>query len=156
MLEQHLPAFEANLSADTLNNVSLALTTPIIRQASDRWGNVLSRTDARGYVTSYSYDHNNQVLSETLPETDILRENGTSYRASLIHEKRYDLRGLLVEEADWVSTAGGPLRTRQHIYNAAGQLVRDIDALGASRYYAVDAHGNQLGTYDPLGNATFD
>jgi len=161
VLEQHLPKFEANTSADTLNNVSLTLVTPIIRQTSDRWGNVLSRTDPRGYVNRYSYDHNNQVLTETLPETDILRENGTSYRASLIHERRYDAIGQLLEEADLVGPYSGVasstwLRSRQHVYNQTGDLVRDIDALGASRDYAVDANGNRVGTRDALGVVTFD
>ncbi|MFJ4374674.1 LysM peptidoglycan-binding domain-containing protein [Pseudomonas japonica] len=154
VLEQHLPAFEANVNVDTLNNVNLTLTTPIIRQASDRWGNVLTRIDPRGYVTRYTYDHNNQVLTETLPETDILRENGSSYRASLVHEKRYDALGQLTEEADLIG--GAVLRSRQHVYNQAGELVRDIDALGASRYYIQDAHGNRVGTYDPLGIVTVD
>lgn len=155
-LEQHLPAFEANLNADTLNNVNLTLATPIIRQAYDRWNNVLSRTDARGYVTTYSYDHNNKQLSETLPVTDILRENGTSYRASLIHEKRYDALGQLIQEVDLVGPYTGmptstELRIRQHVYNQAGELVRDIDALGYSRTYRVDAHGNRVATQDALG-----
>ncbi|PZE12972.1 hypothetical protein DMX10_13465, partial [Pseudomonas sp. 57B-090624] len=155
-LEQHLPAFEANLNADTLNNVNLTLATPIIRQAYDRWNNLLSRTDARGYVTTYSYDHNNKQLSETLPVTDILRENGTSYRASLIHEKRYDALGQLIQEVDLVGPYTGmptstELRIRQHVYNQAGELVRDIDALGYSRTYRVDAHGNRVATQDALG-----
>ncbi|MFJ4376075.1 LysM peptidoglycan-binding domain-containing protein [Pseudomonas japonica] len=153
-LEQHLPAFEANVNVDTLNNLNLTLTTPIIRLSNDRWGNVLTRTDTRGKVTTYSYDHNNRLLAETLPVTDILRENGTSYRASLIHEKRYDALGQLIEEADLVGAT--LLRTRQHVYNQAGDLVRDIDALGVSRYYAVDAHGNRVGTRDPLGVVTYD
>ncbi|CAN7457579.1 hypothetical protein LJR232_002921 [Aquipseudomonas alcaligenes] len=155
-LEQHLPAFEANLNADTLNNVNLTLATPIIRQAYDRWNNVLNRTDARGYVTTYSYDHNNKQLSETLPVTDILRENGTSYRASLIHEKRYDALGQLIQEVDLVGPYTGmptstELRIRQHVYNQAGELIRDIDALGYSRTYRVDAHGNRVATQDALG-----
>ena len=161
VLEQHLPAFEANVNADTLNTLTLTLVTPIIRQSSDRWGNVLSRVDSRGQLTNYRYDHNNQVLSETLPQTDILRENGTSYRASLIHEKRYDVLGQLIEEVDLVGPYAGVadstlLRTRQHVYNQAGQLIRDIDALGASRHYAVDSHGNRVGTRDALGIVTFD
>ncbi|MCZ4324630.1 LysM peptidoglycan-binding domain-containing protein [Pseudomonas anguilliseptica] len=154
--EQHLPAFEANINADTLNNVTLTLTTPIIRQTTDRWGNMLSRTDARGYLTTYTYDHSNKILSETLPVTDILRENGTSYRASLIHEKRYDAVGNLIQEVDLVGPYTGvatstELRTRQHVYNAAGELTRDIDALGYSRTYRVDIHGNRVATQDALG-----
>lgn len=155
-LEQHLPAFEANINADTLNNVTLTLTTPIIQQTYDRWGNMLSRTDARGYVTTYTYDHNNKQLTETLPVTDILRENGTSYRASLIHEKRYDALGLLIQEVDLVGPYIGvstttELRTRQHVYNAAGELTRDVDALGYSRNYRLDSNGNRVATQDALG-----
>jgi YD repeat-containing protein len=155
-LEQHLPAFEANINADTLNNVTLTLTTPIIQQTYDRWGNMLSRTDARGYVTTYTYDHNNKQLTETLPVTDILRENGTSYRASLIHEKRYDALGLLIQETDLVGPYAGvstttELRTRQHVYNAAGELTRDVDALGYSRNYRVDSNGNRVAIQDALG-----
>jgi YD repeat-containing protein len=155
-LEQHLPAFEANINVDTINNTNLTLTTPIIQQTYDRWNNLLSRTDARGYITTYSYDHNNRQLTETLPETDILRENGTSYRASLIHEKRYDGVGNLIQDVDLVSPyAGVPtsteLRTRQHVYNAVGELTRDVDALGFSRNYRVDAHGNRVATQDALG-----
>ncbi|PRN03014.1 hypothetical protein A0O30_19765 [Pseudomonas sp. LLC-1] len=160
-LEQHLPAFEANVNGDTLNNLILTRVTPIILLSNDRWGNVLSRADTRAQVTTYTYDHNNQVLSETLPVTDILRENGTNYRASLIHEKRYDALGRLVEEADLVGpysgvTGSSLLRSRQHVYNQAGDLIRDIDALGAVRHYAVDAHGNRVGTRDAAGVVTFD
>ena len=160
-LEQHLPAFEANINADTLNNVTLTLTTPIIQQSYDRWGNVLSRTNARGYVTTYSYDHNNKQLTETLPVTDILRENGTRYRASLIHEKRYDASGLLIQEVDLVGPYAGvatstELRSRQHVYNAAGELMRDVDALGYSRNYRVDSNGNRVATQDATGAVLVD
>lgn len=160
-LEQHLPAFEANINADTLNNINLTLATPIIRQSYDRWGNLLTRTDARGYVTTYTYDHNNKQLTETLPVTDILRENGTSYRASLIHEKRYDLNGLLIQEVDLVGPyAGVPtstvLRTRQHQYNQVGELLRDFDALGYMRTYLMDVHGNRVATQDALGVVLVD
>lgn len=160
-LEQHLPAFEANINADTLNNINLTLATPIIRQSYDRWGNLLTRTDARGYITTYTYDHNNKQLTETLPVTDILRENGTSYRASLIHEKRYDVLGQLIQEVDLVGPyAGMPtstaLRTRQHVYNQAGELLRDIDALGYSRNYLMDSHGNRVATQDALGTVLVD
>ncbi|WP_434577356.1 LysM peptidoglycan-binding domain-containing protein [Pseudomonas sp. Z5-35] len=160
-LEQHLPAFEANLNADTLNNITLTLATPIIRQTYDRWGNMLSRTDARGYITAYTYDHNNKQLTETLPVTDILRENGTSYRASLIHEKRYDGLGQLIQETDLVGPYAGvatstELRARQHVYNQAGELIRDVDALGYSRNYIVDSNGNRVATQDALGTVLVD
>jgi YD repeat-containing protein len=48
------------------------------------------------------------------------------------------------------------LRTRQHVYNQTGQLIRDIDALGYSRDYRVDANGNRVATRDALGVVTVD
>jgi len=160
-LEQHLPAFEANTNADTLNSLTLTLTTPIIRQTHDRWGNVLSRTDARGQTSHYSYNHNNQLNDESLPATDILRENGTSYRSMLLHKRGYDAVGNLIQEQDYLWPYAGVsnftlLRTRQHVYNQVGELNRDIDALGYTRAYMTDAHGNRVATRDALGTVLVD
>lgn len=160
-LEQHLPAFDANLNDDTLNNLSLTLTTPIIRQNYDRWGNVLRRDDARGNVSFYSYNHNNQLYDESLPPTDILRENGTSYRAVVLHKRGYDAVGNLILQQEYLWPYAGEnnftlLRTRQHVYNQAGELNRDIDALGYTRAYLTDAHGNRVATRDAVGTVTVD
>lgn len=178
---QRLPAFMANTQANTLVLPSgavdfdpapdawLARITPTITLTHDRWGNTTSQTDARGKVTTYTYDHGNRVLTETLPETDILRENGTSYRASLIHERRHDALGRLIQEVDLVGPHAGmsattELRKRQHAYNAVGQQTADVDAIftltngadGNVRSYAVDANGNRLGTKDTLGTVLVD
>jgi len=181
VLEQRLPAFLANSQANTLLLPSGALnfqpdesawltqTTPIVSLTYDRWGNTTSQTDARGKLTTYTYDHGNRALMETLPETDILRENGTSYRASLIHERRYDALGRLIQEVDLVGPYSGvstatELRKRQHTYNAVGQLTADIDAIftqtnggdGNVRSYSVDANGNRVATKDILGTVLVD
>ncbi|MDZ4297131.1 MAG: hypothetical protein U1A04_02250, partial [Moraxellaceae bacterium] len=161
---QYQPQFVASTTTNPLTTISTTVTTPTIRQTYDRWGNVLSRTDQRGFVTTYTYDHDNRMLTETLPQTNILRADGTSYQASLIQERRYDALGNLLHEVDWV----GPypdmpdnthLRTRTHAYNAIGELIRDIDALGFSRYYMVDASGNRVTTRDALARvyiSTYD
>lgn len=154
VLEQHLPAFDANLNSNTLTSHTLTLTTPIIRQTYDRWGNVLSHTDANSRVTYYSYDHNNQILTEAQPSTTIVRENGTSYFGSLTLERRYDALGRMIQEVDRVGT--NELRSRHNLYNAAGQLVREVDALGFSRQYRYDAHGNRIATQDAVGNVLVD
>ncbi|MDZ4387947.1 MAG: hypothetical protein U0998_12290, partial [Moraxellaceae bacterium] len=161
---QYQPRFEANTGVNPLTSVTTSLVVPTITQTYDRWGNVLSRTDQRGYVTTYTYDHENRVLTETLPQTNILRADGTSYRASLIQERRYDALGKVLHEVDWVGPYTGMssnthLRTRTHAYNAVGELVRDIDALNMSRYYMVDANGNRVATRDALARVyinTFD
>ncbi|MDZ4298902.1 MAG: hypothetical protein U1A04_11385, partial [Moraxellaceae bacterium] len=152
---QYQPQFEANTAVNPLTTITTAVVTPTITQTYDRWGNVLSRSDQRGYVTTYTYDHENRVLTETLPQTNILRADGTSYRASLIQERRYDALGNILHEVDWVGPYTGMssntyLRMRTHAYNAVGELVRDIDALNVSRYYMVDANGNRVTTRDAL------
>lgn len=160
-VEQHLPAFSANTSADTLNNVTLTKVTPVIKQAYDRWGNVASRIDARGNGTLYSYDHNNRLFVETSAATDILRENGTSYRANLMQIRQYDAVGKQIAEQDWVWPYAGQtnftlLRTRHHVYNQVGDLNRDVDALGYTRSYLTDVHGNRVATKDAVGVVTVD
>ncbi|MEK6789605.1 MAG: LysM peptidoglycan-binding domain-containing protein [Pseudomonadota bacterium] len=178
---QRLPKFLANTQTNSLllptgavdfdPNTSLWLTntTPTITLTYDRWGNTTSQTDARGKITTYTYDHGNRALTETLPETDIVRENGTSYRASLIHERRYDALGRLIQEVDLIGPYTGvstatELRKRQHTYNAVGQLTTDVDAIftqtngadGNVRSYAVDMNGNRVGTKDILGTVLVD
>lgn len=161
---QYQSQFETSAVTNPLTSVSTTVTTPTINQTYDRWGNVLSRTDQRGYVTQYTYDHENRVLTETLPQTNILRADGSSYRASLIQERRYDAIGNVLHEVDWVGPYAGmsnstQLRSKTHAYNAVSELVRDIDALGVSRYYMVDANGNRVTTRDALAKVyinTFD
>lgn len=160
-IEQDLPAFEANSSSDTLNNIGIPVTTPIVRQTYDRWGNILTHADARGAVTSYTYDQNNKVLTTTLPATYLVNEDGSTIVASMIHESRYDALGNLIQELDLIGPYSGVpttsiLRIRNHVYNAAGQLVRDLDALNYARNYIVDANGNRVGTKDAVGNVLVD
>lgn len=158
-IEQHLPSFSANTSADTLNNVALSKVTPIIRQSFDRWGNVLSRTDARGYSTQYGYDHNNRLYSETYAATTVLRENNTSYRASAIKIHQFDAAGRHIADQDKIdpdNTTTSILRTRQKVYNQAGEMEREVDALGNWRTYRVDAFGNRIATRSETGVVTVD
>lgn len=158
-IEQHLPAFSANTSADTLNNVALTKVTPIIRQSFDRWGNVLSRTDARGYSTQYGYDHNNRLYSETYAATSVLRENNTNYRASAIKIHQFDAAGRHIADQDQIdpdNAAPSILRTRHKVYNQAGEMEREVDALGNWRTYRVDAFGNRIATRSETGVVTVD
>lgn len=156
---QILPGFSAVLATDTINTTTLTFTTPTLQQGYDRWGNVLYQTDARGYSTFYTYDKSNRVLTRTLPITDVVREDGTTYKAWTKHEYRYDKIGDVVQELDWALGSDGNntvLRTRRHAYNAVGQLVQDIDALGYSKYYKVDIDGNRVATQDEIGLVTID
>ena len=93
------------------------------------------------------------------------RADGTSYTANLTRVTKYDLMGRAVqalEEADDAGTAAleqlalrGSLGRRQQ-YDAAGQLIAEIDATHFKTEYAYDAYGNRVGTRNALGIVFLD
>src|SRR6185312_13187376 len=64
-------SLSTTVTQSTVTNVATSTVTPTILQTVDRWGNVLSVTDPRlsSFVTKYTYNANNQVLTQTLPDT---------------------------------------------------------------------------------------
>ncbi|MBJ7309698.1 RHS repeat-associated core domain-containing protein [Rugamonas sp. CCM 8940] len=145
---------------------------------------MLSRTDALGRKTSYTYDGNGNLLTRTLlagtPDAVTIRMSYTAdfnYVASVTdflgHQStmRYDERGNLIETRD----ANGIVVKRS--YNSAGQLTQVNDGLGNSTSLAydvfdlarvtdplsrtvqfyVDAAGRVRSVVDALGNrSSFD
>ena len=53
-------------------------------QTIDRWGNMLSFTNAQGYQTRYEYNAFNQVISQEMPEVHVVDAQGIgrSHQAS--------------------------------------------------------------------------
>lgn len=174
---QRLPAFVAQSSNLQTPDRTDAIT-PVIEQSYDRWGNVKQRSQG-GFVYNatgqfdtslrtdvhYSYNADNQVTVERLPSASALREDGTSYAATLSHVLRYDILGRVVQERDLVDDAGTAaventeLRSRSRRYDAAGQIVSETDATGIVTRHAYDVHGQRVGTLDALGTvltSTFD
>lgn len=168
---QRLPSFSAIRTAR--GDVAEAVT-PYTTQAYDRWGNVLVR-GAGGYVlnsdglqagaetlTYYTYNADNQVLSEQLAAATARRADGTSYQARISHELRYDLMGRTVQELDFADNTATTvneatlLRARSRWFDAAGQLEAQADATGIRTEYAYDAAGNRVGTRNALGNVFVD
>jgi YD repeat-containing protein len=94
----------------------------------DRWGNVISSTDAAGNVTQYRYDSQNQVVQ-------IIEPN------------------VLVVSATGVRTWQTP--TKEWYYNVSGQLVGMTDVNGNSSWNAYDGAGNLVNTQDGVGNHTY-
>ena len=81
---------------------------PVVTQTTDRWGNVLTLSDPRhaGWVTSYTYNQNNQLVRESRPDGtsqavyyDALgRQVATRDALGHIHSERLDAGGHVIAE----------------------------------------------------------
>ncbi|MDE2462842.1 MAG: RHS repeat-associated core domain-containing protein [Alphaproteobacteria bacterium] len=102
----------------------------------DSAGNVLTKTDALGRVTSFTYDTRfNKVASITDPLGNV-----TAFT--------YDSAGNLLTSKD----PGG--NTTNFTYNSFGQVTQITDPLSNATKFSYDAFGNLVSTTDPLGNTT--
>jgi YD repeat-containing protein len=99
----------------------------VMRQTVDRYGNVLSYTNARGYTTEYAYNALNQLVRQVLPMVNVTDEHGASYTQSPVLYYAYDAlgRAIAMTDANGHSVAKG--------LDAEGQVTVEIDALGFHR-----------------------
>lgn len=105
----------------------------------DGANNMLSRTDPRGRLVSFTYNQFNQPVTGTDGEGHVTR---FGYDAGT---------GLLTSVTD------GLAHTTTYGYDAAGDLVTATDPTGAKTTTAFDATGRVTSTTDPLGHkTTFD
>jgi YD repeat-containing protein len=118
---------------------STAEATRAVTHTYDRWGNVLSTTDANLNKTIYEYDSQNHLIKQIEPKVDVTDQYGNTTTTSTPTKRwSYDLNGNLtgvVDENNYVTT---------NAYNAAGELISTTDAMGATTYYAYDGLGNQV------------
>jgi RHS repeat-associated protein len=99
----------------------------------DSAGNLISRTDALGRTTSYTYNNLGQKVSMTIP----VPSGASASAASTGYQ--YDALGNLTQTA-------APLgRTTSSTYDANGNKLSDADALGHTTTYVYDAL-NRLAT----------
>ena len=115
---------------------------PTIVQTVDRWGNVLSRSDARNasWITSFEYNANNQVVTQTQPADALL---GTPVTRTF-----YDALGHQVAVRD----ANGHVNAQ--VFDAGGNLVEEHHADGGTVVNRYDAFGDRTATVDAMGHAT--
>jgi YD repeat-containing protein len=112
---------------------------PITTQTVDRWGNVLSRSDARNadWVTAYSYNANNQVTTQTQPVADL--EQGSS-----VTTYYYDAQGQQIGVRD------ANLNLNLQSYDAVGNLQSEHHADGGQVTYGYNAFGNKVVMRDAI------
>jgi YD repeat-containing protein len=122
--------------------------TPVSQQTLDRWGNVLTNTDQRGFVTTYRYNQDNRLIEDRKPLTTVWAANGTSSLAQPLLRNFYDKLGNAIGTID---ANGNPNTAR---YDAAGQLVAEYHVDGGVLVHNYDVLGRRVRSLDALGNAT--
>jgi RHS repeat-associated protein len=137
--------------------------------AYDANGNVVSRTDYNGVVTTYAYDltRNLETRRTEAVGTSVERTITTEWHAGFRLPVRitepgkettfgYDGAGRLLSRTE-TDTASGASRTRTYTYNPQG-LLASVDGprtdVADVTTYAYDAEGNLISTTDALGHVT--
>ncbi|OXM65635.1 LamG-like jellyroll fold domain-containing protein [Amycolatopsis vastitatis] len=143
-----------------LHNGDVANTTNadglVTRLTYDPLGRVLTKTAVSdsfpaGLVTSYTYDSNDQVVSQTDPAvTD--RVTGAVHTA--VATSVYNADGSITSQTVADSTGGDAARTTSSTYNDKDQVASTTDANGNVTTYTYDVYGNKKSETDANGTET--
>ncbi|KTD42347.1 DUF6531 domain-containing protein [Legionella quateirensis] len=96
-------------------------------QTVDRWGNMLTYTNALGQVTRYEYNAFNQVIQQELPEVRVVDEHGVGRLLKPVNVYAYNELGQAIAMID----ANGHAVSKE--YDALGRVILERDAKGATR-----------------------
>ena len=148
----------ATVSVNSSNTLSSVTAAPTTTQTLDRWGNVLSVTDASGNLTQYAYNQDNKLTLTISPMETVLETVPAiqSVTTAPMASNYYDQAGDLIETKDG-NDAGGVAT-----YNNVGQLLdmQDADSgaytNGAITRYVYNIFGDQIQVTDQLGYITRD
>jgi YD repeat-containing protein len=111
---------------------------PVVTRVFDRWGNVLSITDARNNRTDYQYNTLNLISREEKAAVTVVGENGQATPGHRpVSEYSYDIHGRLA----WTKDANGVFR--YSYYAANGDLQSTTDGEGAVTRYAYNSLGEE-------------
>jgi YD repeat-containing protein len=121
--------------------------TPTRSQTLDRWGHVLTSTDASGHTTNYLHNVLGNLIETQMPLVAVL-DTRTSLVASNqrpVARNYYDLVGRGIGKMD----ANGNVSSVA--VNGAGQTLSEHHADGGDKSYLYDTFGNQTQVTDELG-----
>ena len=111
--------------------------SPVTTTTYDAVGNVTSTTDPLGNTTTYAYNANDELLTQTDPAVDV---SGTMTHPVTTYT--YDADG------EQTSLTDSDNNTTTSVYDSFGRVVKDTNQLGANDYYTYDAAGNLLQEMD--------
>ncbi|QOK94573.1 LysM peptidoglycan-binding domain-containing protein (plasmid) [Ralstonia pseudosolanacearum] len=125
--------------------VGTEFVTPSVDRTYDRWGNVVAQSDIRNpaWVTLFSYNANNQLVSQTQPDG-----SGGISGDSPVTQIYYDALGRQVAVRDGNGNVNG------QAWDAAGDLTDEIHADGGVVAHGYDAFGDRTWTSDAMGYMT--
>jgi RHS repeat-associated protein len=157
-----LSAATTTYSYDPLGDLTQT-AAPLGRTTSatyDGNGNKLTSTDARGNVTSYTYDALNRLVTTTYPTNPVTTStNSYDFRNNVIdsvdqdgHDTHntYDLAGRLISVTKAYGTSSAATTT--YTYDNAGRKLTQTDPLGHETSYSYDNAGNMLSISGPQSN----
>jgi len=119
------------------------------------FGEVTSDTDARGYVTNYSYNTLGKLVQTQNPSVNVTAESGAISATNPLQVNYYDLSGRLVAVQD----ANGNI-TKRFLLAGTGyggteaSVVKEFHPDGGVKSFGFDVFGNQRKATDELGNVT--
>ncbi|MES2349853.1 MAG: hypothetical protein V4641_20005, partial [Pseudomonadota bacterium] len=127
-VEQHVDGALLGTTS-TIQGGNNNLAVPAIMR--DRWGNVLSVTDARdpNWKISYQYNYNNQLIDQT---AYALSSSGAAHTSNT-----YDALGRLTATTDAMGNVN------RYEYDAAGNMTREIHADDGIVSYTYDLFGDR-------------
>jgi RHS repeat-associated protein len=113
--------------------------------------------DAKGNKDRFDYDPNHRIILERSKDGGEFRfkydTQGRCIRSVGIDG--YDEKTLrFIDAAQWTEVTDSLDNVRRFQHNAAGQILREINPLGAEYLTEYDQHGRILAKTDPLGGVT--
>ncbi len=131
-----------SFSYDTSGNpLEMAIGTNVTKFQYDGVGNVTRQEDAEGTVRTFTYDAAGNQLTESVTYTT------PSGPSTVLTENEYDADGRVVKTTTMQD--GVVLTTSQTVYDAAGNRVQSIDALGRRTKFDYDDRGLMTETVYP-------
>ena len=126
---------------------------PVVDQAFDRWGNVVSQSDVHvesvvGNVTTFRYNHSDQVIQQTQPHVGAMTASGAIVDATPTTQVYYDALGRQVAVRDANGNVNGQL------WSSAGQLIEERHADGGVVTRVYDAFGDLVQLWDAIRSAS--
>ncbi|MBA2675084.1 LysM peptidoglycan-binding domain-containing protein, partial [Ramlibacter sp.] len=123
----------ASVTEPTSSDTAAPTLQATVNRSWDRWGNVLSVSDARyaGWVTRYAYNANNQLVQQLQPDGN---GNANAAQTKIL----YDVLGRQVAVID----ANGNMNRQE--WDAAGNLLAERHADGGDVSYRYDIFGNKV------------